>query len=127
MVPNTNFPRLWGTGISDAILWLIFSAGVISVSANPCFDYDTTSQYSLFVVLSDGTFTIVGKLTVSITDLPNYTPEFDNLPTTVNISESEPTGTAVYTVQASDGNPCDVFTFDLVTTGVPFALDNTSI
>ena len=108
---------------------MIFSslAGEITLDADPCLNYDVISSYILNVVLSDGTFTIVGTLNVSVTDLPDIAPVLDNLPDTVNVLEDDPIGTVIFTVLASDGNPfCDTLSFVLTDGGGLFAIDSIS-
>ena len=76
-------------------------SGIITLDA--ALDYETTTEYILGIIASDGSQQATVSLTVSVLDENEFTPEF-NGSTDFEVDEEQPVGVLVGTLMASDGD-----------------------
>ena len=99
------------------------------ITTTEVLDRETKDSYTVRVTVSDGTFTDVEDLTVTVSDMNDNKPVFTNINKEVSVSENEPIGFEVETVEAKDddsgsnamivysiisGNDDDIFEIDTV-------------
>jgi hypothetical protein len=92
---------------TDAAYLTISSSGIITFNTAP--DYETKSNYSIAVNVSDGTYTTNQPLIINITNTNDNAPVISGLPTSISVAENQ---TAVVTVSASDADG-DTLTYSL--------------
>lgn len=109
---------------SDICCTLGFSGGAVTIASSPCFKYEVNPSYTLTITLDDGTFSVAGSLIVDI--IPDdLEPQWQNIPTEVQIPEDSTVGTEVFVLFANDSHPCDMVVYNMSTSG-PFSLDQNS-
>ena len=97
----------------DSGVFQIGGAGSDELQTSVIFDYETKSSYIICVRSSDGNGgTFDEQFMITITDA-NDAPTDITLSSSM-ISESQPVGTIVGTLSATDVDPADTHTFSLV-------------
>jgi hypothetical protein len=88
------------------------SSGELIVNNSEALDFEATTFFDLLIRVSDGEFTEVGTVTVTVLDVEdsNTSPAIENQQFTVN--ENSPAGTIIGTVVATDGEN-DPLTFTI--------------
>ena len=75
------------------------------------FDFESISQISVAITISDGDFAVSENLTIIITDV-NEAPNISNLPCNLSLPENTSIGAFFFNVTVSDPED-DSITFDL--------------
>ena len=89
-------------GLKDTNAFRISSDGILLVSDQ--LDFETTSFYSLTVQCSDGRDTMYSVAQVSITNVNEFTPTFNQTRYSVSVPESLTFGSVIISVSAVDGD-----------------------
>ena len=105
------------SGNADGIFAINSATGMLSVLSNANLDFETTTNYTLGITVSDGANTSAVE-TVAISILP----ENDNLPVvdpaqTFNVSELAANGTSLGVVTATDNDAGTTFSSWTITSG----------
>ncbi|XP_074650262.1 uncharacterized protein LOC141905319 [Tubulanus polymorphus] len=87
-------------------------SGIIRHIADPKFDYETTKEYKIHVLITDGkNLGVTGTLTVCVID-DNEPPKFVNLPAEISVPENQLHQATIFDVDVTDDEN-DVVTFSM--------------
>ena len=94
--------------ISGTELEIVASTGAITFAANP--DFETKNSYTATVTVTDGTNPVEQEITVTVSDVDEISPEFDETPSTSEVAQTKFTLNAdineegiIYYVVVADG------------------------
>ena len=91
-------------------------------------DFETASIQAVTILASDGEMAASIIINITITDV-NEPPDFDNLPGTASVAESENTTVELFTVSGRDVDADDVLSYAIVNTepaNGPFSIESTT-
>ena len=104
--PDANATLVYS--ISGTELEIDASTGVITFAADP--DFETKNLYTATVTVTDGTNPVEQEITVTISDVDEISPEFDETPSTSSVAQTKFTLNAdineegiIYYVVVADG------------------------
>ncbi|KAB5491635.1 BspA family leucine-rich repeat surface protein [Flagellimonas hadalis] len=104
---------------NDNALFSISSAGALTLAASKALDFETKTQHSITVSVSDGTETTDATITIKVEDVDevvpteNTAPEISDQEFTVLVGEEIPDAITIGTVEATDADG-DELTFTIL-------------
>ena len=113
-------------GLAGAGPFAVSTAGVLSINTN--LDYETDVAHAIVVsVVDDGAVKLSTSIivNVAVTDVNEFSPVLTGSPFAYSFPESDPVGTTLLTIAATDGDGSDTLSFSLSDTSV-LAIDSTS-
>ena len=96
------------------IIYDIFISGQISIVSSSGLDYEARSKYLVEITTQDPAgLSTSANLTVNVLDVQEA-PVFHNLPATITMEENKPSGSVVFSADASDPDG-DALLYSMVT------------
>lgn len=103
------------------------STGVLTFAVQP--DFETTTEYVMRVTVTDGgsvSLSTTVDITVTITDVNEYSPDFTGQQSADSVSEAIAVGATIITIVATDGDTADTLTYSLNTPSNTFSIDSST-
>ena len=96
------------------IIYDIFISGQISIVSSSGLDYEARSKYLVEITTQDPAgLSTSANLTINVLDVQEA-PVFHNLPATITMEENKPSGSVVFSADASDPDG-DALLYSMVT------------
>lgn len=96
---DSNDTLVYSLSGANSSHFTISATGVISTDS--VIDYESSSSYSLTILVSDGTVSVSTLLTITVNDI-NDAPAFTSTPYAVTLNEGTASSVSVFQVSASD-------------------------
>ena len=96
---DSNDTLVYSLSGANSSHFTISATGVISTDS--VIDYESSSSYSLTILVSDGTVSVSTPLTITVNDI-NDAPAFTSTPYAVTLNEGTASSVSVFQVSASD-------------------------
>ena len=108
---DSNDTLVYSLSGANSSHFTISATGVISTDS--VIDYESSSSYSLTILVSDGTVSVSTPLTITVNDI-NDAPAFTSTPYAVTLNEGTASSVSVFQVSASDeDSDSDLLSFHL--------------
>ncbi|XP_069101569.1 cadherin-23-like [Argopecten irradians] len=116
------------TNSGTSVFSIDSTSGSITLSSS--LDYETTTDYVITVVATDGGgTTVTGSVTVSVTDVNDNSPIFSPSAYTVEIAESTSASTVIATMTCADADTGDTISYAIASgnSGSKFSISGTGV